>query len=254
MDSGSDDEPDVVFDATVWIGTNKIYHNVPLYVSHACEAAAAMSQALKESIPPPNTTIPFFLAFCIPSDMDGHVPQSSFAWFSTDLPRLGKLQKNFGQEFLNGSRSIKYPGDDDVCYELGAVQFWREMHTVREAQEKWESSRKWLADQDGILDDVYWNTVHRDAPDGQLPNLFSLSGGDTGWERWQRLTHHSIIRVFDLKGGDQQNDDDEEDDYDEPDVDAPGSSKKRRAKPPRGATKRQKKGSKKPTKKAKAKK
>ncbi|KAJ7207048.1 hypothetical protein GGX14DRAFT_396482 [Mycena pura] len=69
--------------------------------------------------------------------------------------------------------------------------------------------------------------------------IYSISGGDAGWERWHALTSQAVYRILDLdssEGGSYEEVD--EDDYDEPDEG--GSTKKRRPKPPQGAIKKQK--------------
>jgi hypothetical protein len=89
MDSDSDNDIDAVFDAKLWIGTNKIYLNVPPCVSQACEAVAAMSPALERSIPTSGTYIPFLLAWHIPEVLVSSVSRNPSDFFSADLPTLG---------------------------------------------------------------------------------------------------------------------------------------------------------------------
>ncbi|KAJ7446055.1 hypothetical protein FB451DRAFT_1567900 [Mycena latifolia] len=71
--------------------------------------------------------------------------------------------------------------------------------------------------------------------------MYSISAGDVGWERWQALTSNAVYRILDLEGGSDESDDEEEEDYEEPDEGS--GSKKRRPKAPRGALKKQKKSS-----------
>ncbi|KAJ7776394.1 hypothetical protein B0H16DRAFT_1712763 [Mycena metata] len=66
--------------------------------------------------------------------------------------------------------------------------------------------------------------------------LYGLSGGENGWELWNRLCHREILKVMKVPAEPGMEYVYNEDDYERP---AEGSEK-RRVKPPRGTTKRQK--------------
>ncbi|KAJ7182048.1 hypothetical protein C8R46DRAFT_1210556 [Mycena filopes] len=70
---------------------------------------------------------------------------------------------------------------------------------------------------------------------------YSISGGDTGWERWHALNSNTTVyRILNLSGADAGGaSDEDEEDYDEPDEGT--GSKKRRPKAPRGGAKQPKK-------------
>lgn len=69
------------------------------------------------------------------------------------------------------------------------------------------------------------------------PGLYSISAGDTGWERWQAINSDAASLAFDPQA-DIGSDEEEEEDYEAPDEGE--STKKRRPKPPRGASKKAK--------------
>ncbi|KAJ7587858.1 hypothetical protein C8J56DRAFT_890728 [Mycena floridula] len=54
--------------------------------------------------------------------------------------------------------------------------------------------------------------------------FMSLSGGDTGWQRWQTLTDLSLLRVLNHSGQDYDEKDEEEDYYEEANTQSTNSS------------------------------
>ncbi|KAJ7739385.1 hypothetical protein B0H16DRAFT_1694558 [Mycena metata] len=66
--------------------------------------------------------------------------------------------------------------------------------------------------------------------------LFNLNGGENGWELWNRLCHEEILKVMKVPTEPGVEYVYNQDDYEKP----VEGSKKRRAKPPRGAVKKQK--------------
>ncbi|KAJ7084923.1 hypothetical protein C8R44DRAFT_894034 [Mycena epipterygia] len=70
--------------------------------------------------------------------------------------------------------------------------------------------------------------------------MYSISAGDSGWERWDALNSNATVyRILNVGDSTNDSEDEDEDDYEEPDEGS--SSKKRRPKAPRGAAKKQKK-------------
>ncbi|KAF8145749.1 hypothetical protein K438DRAFT_1781663 [Mycena galopus ATCC 62051] len=302
-----------------------------------------MPAALLATFPSRATPVTEFLALQLPDILDGYqkISTQTHHWFSLEPPNcdpiptlwsnsipalsfLRELENDYSQKWMNGAISVLNPQQKSICLPLFAVAFYREIHRLREAQDKWRSSVQWAQNQFTgcdleIFARVSWNVVHPDAPvlgiyrygsvsgrhesftdaetvDGLSyvaperninifqhivpPNrtsarslalfthapisefvylltgvgvqalgneTYSLTGGDSGWERWQALTSRAVYRILDIPGFDEDsdNEDEEEEEYEEPEEGSSG--KKRKAKPPRGALKRKRTGEKKST-------
>jgi hypothetical protein len=74
---------------------------------------------------------------------------------------------------INGAISVLNPLKKFIRLPLFAIVFYREIHRLRAAQDKWRSSVQWAQEKITghdleIFERVSWNTVHPGAPDEQL--------------------------------------------------------------------------------------
>ncbi|KAJ7440041.1 hypothetical protein FB451DRAFT_1445185 [Mycena latifolia] len=182
------------FDASQWICAGKIYKDVPPEVSDACSAARKMPSALVATFPSPDLTVTDFefLALKLPEISEGlEKHRKTDVWFGTDLPNcdpltvfwslksippefiLRELENDFPQKWLNGAKSILNPLDPSRRLPLFALPFFRKIHDLQDAQDRWAGSVQWARDEVPgcnleIFASISWNTVHTGAPDGQL--------------------------------------------------------------------------------------
>ncbi|KAJ7052712.1 hypothetical protein C8F01DRAFT_1331915 [Mycena amicta] len=193
-------ETDTPFDPAEWIGQGKVYRNLPSHVTEACAATRQLPSSAIRQLPMPDLSVADFLGLPLPAVLgsDARVPKRTSAWFSRDPPNFDdaislesipsldlvrQLETDLSQSWLNGDCSIVDHTNNSRRLPLWAVQFFRQIHGLRDAQQKWEESRRWLPDYEKhLLYGVSWNTTHLGAPDGQLDwtRLISdewLSGG-----------------------------------------------------------------------------
>ncbi|KAJ6596450.1 hypothetical protein B0H10DRAFT_1960191 [Mycena sp. CBHHK59/15] len=187
-------ENGVPFDPSKWISRGRIYKNAPEEVSDAFIAACKkIPPTLAATLPSPAISVTTFLAIKLPGilpNMD-NVPKQTEDWFSSELPNcdpipalwsvnsippdyfLRELESDSAQKWLNGAKSIRDPSNNSLRLPLFALAFYREIHRLSEAQEKWTCSMEWVRDELPQYDltifaSVSWNSVHPGAPDGQL--------------------------------------------------------------------------------------
>lgn len=190
--SDSDSEPTVLVSAewsgTEWIGTGKVYRDVPDYVAAACKAARALPASVLAQIPLEALPVAEFISIPLAPILDRHasILKRAAVWFSPDPPNcedsvvwalksiptlelVRQLESDFSQSWLNGSRSIIDPSDPLRRLPLWCLTLFREILTLHAAQQKWIETAAWLPDADRyLLNYVAWNTHHRGAPEGQL--------------------------------------------------------------------------------------
>ncbi|KAJ6481381.1 hypothetical protein DFH09DRAFT_1341279 [Mycena vulgaris] len=147
----SDDERG--FDAAEWIGTGKRFQDVPLYVSRVCRAMRMVSPSLIRKLPTPDMSVTEFLARRLTEVLADSTPfpRRTIDWFSSDLPNyepdrvwtivipplsfVRDLENVFAQAWLNGVKSLVDPNDKSLRLPLWALQFYREVIALREAQD-----------------------------------------------------------------------------------------------------------------------
>ncbi|KAJ7167800.1 hypothetical protein C8R46DRAFT_1270204 [Mycena filopes] len=182
-------DTDRKFNAAQWIGTGKIYKNVPIEVSDAFTDATKIPKTLRATLPNPAISVTEFLAIKLPGLLEKPVGQIH-DWFSTDLPNcdpiptlwalksvpprffVAELIHGLPQEWLNGAKSICDPRQPSLRLPLCALRFFEQIHNLHQAQEKWANSVDWARDEAGhdtaIFSTVSWDATHFGAPDGQL--------------------------------------------------------------------------------------
>ncbi|KAJ7120688.1 hypothetical protein C8R43DRAFT_1136631 [Mycena crocata] len=185
IDLVSDDE--AVFDRGEWIGLGKLFSDVPPYVADACRAVRQISALLMRKLPSPDMLVSEFLTVRLPQIIaeKSRFPRRPSAWFSDDIPNcepdkvwsiripplsfLRDLESAVSQAWLNGAQSIVDPDDKNLRLPLWTIAFYREILTLREAQQRWAESKNWLpGDECWILNHVAWNSHHVGTNSGQL--------------------------------------------------------------------------------------
>ncbi|KAJ6477737.1 hypothetical protein C8R45DRAFT_1102026 [Mycena sanguinolenta] len=185
-------DSDVPFDTAEWIGVGKLYKDIPIEVSDACCDARKIPVDLQATLPSMAMPVTKCLAIQLPGILDSFQKiltktnhwfsfkppncDSSHTLWSHSIPALSfllELENDYAQNWMNGAVSVVNPPEKFIRFPLFAVTFYREIHRLREAQTKWNSSVRWartkFAGSDlEIFAQVSWNTVHSDAPDGQL--------------------------------------------------------------------------------------
>ncbi|KAJ7195342.1 hypothetical protein GGX14DRAFT_404050 [Mycena pura] len=79
-------DTDVPFNPSKWIGTRKIYKDVPKEVSDACIAARKIPSCVAVKFPALTLPVSEFLDLKLPSIFHGTKKYHTKGWFSTDLP------------------------------------------------------------------------------------------------------------------------------------------------------------------------
>ncbi|KAF8126404.1 hypothetical protein K438DRAFT_2146173 [Mycena galopus ATCC 62051] len=172
----------VPFDAAEWIGVGKLYKEVPIEVSDACCNGCKIPADLQATFP--SRAIPASwtaIKKSPPRRITGSVSSRQTATQSLPsgqtpsprLPFLCELENDYPQKWMNGAISVLDPLQKSIHLPLFAVAFYCEIHRLREAQDKWHTSVQWAQNKFTgrdleIFARVSWNTVHPDAPDGQL--------------------------------------------------------------------------------------
>ncbi|KAJ7730514.1 hypothetical protein B0H14DRAFT_2640216 [Mycena olivaceomarginata] len=177
-------ETDSVFDPSQWIGVGRIYKDVPIEVSDACSAAFRMPVNLQATFPSPDLPVTEFLAINLPGNVADlkKMPGQTDSWFSSDVPNcdlttglwaansipphsfLRELENDCAQKWLNGAKSILDSSNKTLRLPLFALPFYRKIHELQEAQNKWVCGRGWVRDHLpgfdlAIFSQVSWNTL-----------------------------------------------------------------------------------------------
>ncbi|KAJ7215807.1 hypothetical protein GGX14DRAFT_606725 [Mycena pura] len=180
-----DNEPD--FDATEWIGTGRVFQDIPSYVADAYRAVREIPQTLSRKLPNQDLSVTDLLAITLPRILtnDMAFPRRTLSWFSAEKPNcesdtvwssvvpplwfLRDLESALPQAWLNGVQSVVDPNNPNHRLPLRSIRFYREITDLHDAQEQWQQSKYWLPNAEHfILDRVGWNSVRDGAFDGQL--------------------------------------------------------------------------------------
>ncbi|KAJ7757095.1 hypothetical protein B0H16DRAFT_678344 [Mycena metata] len=123
----SDHEP--AFDPKEWIGTGKLYRDIPSYVADVYRAVREIPSTLVRKLPNRDLPVADFLALTLPRILadDMTFPRRTSSWFSTENPNcepdtvwssvvpplwfLRDLESIFPQAWLNGAQSIVDPNN-----------------------------------------------------------------------------------------------------------------------------------------------
>jgi hypothetical protein len=152
-------DSDVLFDAAEWIGVGKLYKDVPIEVSDACCDARKIPADLQATLPSTAMPVTEFLALLLPGILDGRqkISTKTIHWFSFEPPNcdsshtlwshsipalsfLLELENDYAQNWMNGGVSVLNPLEKSIRFPLFGVTFYREIHRLREAQNKWNSA------------------------------------------------------------------------------------------------------------------
>ncbi|KAJ7165736.1 hypothetical protein C8R46DRAFT_1219524 [Mycena filopes] len=185
-------DTDRKFNTSQWIGTGKIYKDVPIEVSDAFTDVSKLPKTLRATLPNPAMSVTDFLAVKLPGVLDTFEKSVGqiHDWFSTDSPNcdpipalwalksippsffVAELVHGLPQQWLNGAKSIRDPRQPSLRLPLFALRFFVQIQELHQAQEKWDTSVAWVRDDLGhdtaIFSTVSWNATHSGAPDGQL--------------------------------------------------------------------------------------
>ncbi|KAF8206014.1 hypothetical protein K438DRAFT_1963788 [Mycena galopus ATCC 62051] len=126
-------ESSVPFDAAEWIGVGKLYKDVPIEVSDACCDARKIPADLQATFP--SRAIPTDHWFSFEPPNCDSIP----TLWSNSIPALSllrELENDYPQKWMNGAISVLDPLQKSIRLPLFAVPFYREIHRLREAQEK----------------------------------------------------------------------------------------------------------------------
>ncbi|KAJ7602215.1 hypothetical protein DFH06DRAFT_1153024 [Mycena polygramma] len=214
MSSDIDLSSDNVFDPGQWIGTGKLFADVPFYVSNACRTVREIPSTFASKLPSPHMTVSEFLTVRLPQIWGDSTKFSrrTSDWFSTDAPNceadvvlstvipplsfVRDLEQGISQAWLNGTKSLVHPTDKNIRLPLWSVTFFRKIIDLEDGHQKWAQSLGWLPqDEHYLLDQVEWNSTHPGAPDGQsdwtrLIDDEWLSGGNI-----DGMMHHLQTRL-----------------------------------------------------------
>ncbi|KAJ6483364.1 hypothetical protein C8R45DRAFT_931974 [Mycena sanguinolenta] len=198
MESDSDSGDLPVFDPAEWIGLGKPYREVLKHVSAACQTARELPSSVIRRLPVVNMLVAEFIAVPLPDILpdDGPFSNRPPSWFSGEPPDsddtlvsipplnfVRQLETDISQVWLDGAQSIVHHADPTLRPPLWTPRLFREIITVRAAQQKWVESYNWLpAKERYLLNFVSWSSTHAGAVDGQIywTRLISdewLSGG-----------------------------------------------------------------------------
>lgn len=163
----SDTEDNLIFCASEWIGTEKIYPSTaPQFIRNARATVLALPEEFRVLIPKAALPVTRLIALHIPEISNEIISVKATAWFSNDIPgsnvtailqtrpipnreHLRSLEAAFGQAWFNGSKSIidsRYNDGRDRL-PLWSLTLWEIMSEIHMQQAKWKRSYLWLEEQ-----------------------------------------------------------------------------------------------------------
>jgi len=156
------------FKESEWIGLGKKYQDVPPEVSDECNRALWIPEShFKQNLPACDTSVTELIALKLPEVSDSIRKMKISIWFSKDMPItdpeclrmrhvppekvLTQLLSAFGQEWLDGAKSIVDPrfNDGRDRLPLWTIRFWKKMAGVISDRDKWAKGYQWLERQRG---------------------------------------------------------------------------------------------------------
>ena len=162
----SDDDSDLYqeWDEKQWIGVGKKYPasgEVPALVEAARAKVLAVPPIYSLHIPNPKGSIMDLLKTKLPVQSLALITHSAAGAFSKEEPNedmaclktrpippkawLEQLEKDFGQAWFNGTRSINDKRYKNSRLPLFALTYWKEMKIVIEKRAIWQTADEWLA-------------------------------------------------------------------------------------------------------------
>jgi len=156
------------FKESEWIGVGQKYQDVPPEVSDECNRVLWVPELhFKQNFPAFDTNVTQFIGLKFP-EFSNRTPKMKIStWFSKDTPTtdpeclrmrhvppkrvLTQLLSAFGQEWLDGAKSIVDPrfNDGRDRLPLWTIRFWKKMADVISERDKWAKSYQWLEKQRG---------------------------------------------------------------------------------------------------------
>jgi hypothetical protein len=149
---------------TEWIGVGKIYPlsgEVPAIIEVARSKLLAVPSIYSSYIPSPKISITDFLKTKLPVQSSALIMHATAGTFSKEEPNeditclktrpippkawLEQLEKDFGQAWFNGARSIEDKRYKKSRLQLFALTYWKEMRIIIEKRAMWQAADEWLA-------------------------------------------------------------------------------------------------------------
>ena len=159
-----DDPPHQEWNEREWIGVGKKYPvsgEVPAFIEAACSKVLAVPSIYSLYIPKPKMSITDLLKAKLPIQSSTLIMHSAAGVFSKEEPNedmaclktrpippkawLEQLDKDFGQAWFNGARSIEDKRYKNSRLQVCALTYWKEMRIVIEKQAMWQAADEWLA-------------------------------------------------------------------------------------------------------------
>ena len=155
-----DDAPKAPFNPAEWINTGKKYKEVPQSVSLARQGATALPSDIRDTLPWQDEPIQDFIQRALPKQSNGFNTSPMHTWFSYKEPNaisnqdifkntmrrsipsqdvINKLDDEFGQQWLDGKRSIVDPRYNDR-YPFWVLTVWREISSLIKKQKDWREA------------------------------------------------------------------------------------------------------------------
>ena len=163
-DEDSDSDLHKEWDEKHWIGVGKKYPvsgEVPTFIEAARKKVLALPPIYSSHIPNPEVSITDLLRTTLPPQSLALITHSAAGAFSKGEPNediaclktrpippkawLEQLEKDFGQAWFNGTRSIEDKRYKDSRLPLFALTYWKEMRIVIEKRAIWQAVDEWLA-------------------------------------------------------------------------------------------------------------
>ena len=147
-----------------WIGIGKKYPvsgEVPAYIEAARSRVLAVPHIYSSYIPSQNMSITDLLKAELPAQSSALIVHAAAGAFSKEDPNedltclktrpippkdwLTKLEKEFGQAWFDGARSITDKRYKFSRLPLCVLSYWKEMRIVVEKRSVWQAADEWLA-------------------------------------------------------------------------------------------------------------
>jgi hypothetical protein len=148
-------------DITLWIEKNRIYKNVPGFVSdELCLRTSSLPIVIVQIVPPPSLLVMQLLNFSLPGvtkPLQGIDPMGIFSFHESthmslecinleipDISLLRKLRDCAGQAMLDGKRTVQHWVKRDVFLPFDALGTWYDVLEVGTAKQSWARATRWL--------------------------------------------------------------------------------------------------------------
>ena len=147
-----------------WIGIGKkypVFGEVPAFIQAARSRTLAMPPACSAYIPSQQMSITDLLKATLPVQSSALIMHSAAGAFSKEEPNedltcletrpippkdwLSELERDFGQAWFDGARSINDKRFKDSRLPLCALSYWKEMGIVIKKRAIWQAADQWLA-------------------------------------------------------------------------------------------------------------